>query len=95
MGFDIRGAGSCRFGVGSVRSTSTRRQGHRDIRAFAEEVLGSINTEQARREQRFWELLGVLKPDLAQSTMSVAWPWLVAALTAWVSPVRGGKQKGR
>ena len=72
-----------------------RRQGRRDIRAFAEEVLGSINTEQARREQRFWELLGVLKPDVAQSPMSVAWPWLVAALTAWVSPVRGGKQKGR
>jgi DNA-binding transcriptional MerR regulator len=61
-----------------------RRNGRRDSRAFAVQMLEAIERQHDDREQRFWELLGVLKPEVARSPMSVGWPWLIAGLRAWV-----------
>ena len=60
------------------------RSGRRDWRAFAGDMLRAIDAQRDTREQRFWELVGVLKPDVAQSAISIAWPWLVAGLRIWV-----------
>jgi len=63
---------------------SAKRNGRRDVRAFAEHMLRAIESGQDAREQRFWQLVGVLNPAVARSPMSVGWPWLVAGLRAWV-----------
>jgi hypothetical protein len=60
------------------------RAGRRDVRAFAEELSRAIEAHRDTREERFWQLLAVLKPEIARSPMSVGWPWLMAALRAWV-----------
>ena len=60
------------------------RSGRRDWRAFAGEMLRAIDAQHDTREQRFWELVAVLKPDIRQSAISVGWPWLIAGLRAWV-----------
>jgi DNA-binding transcriptional MerR regulator len=60
-----------------------RRQRRRDVRAFAEELLRSVDAHHEAREQRFWQLVGVLKPEVARSPISVGWPWLIAGLRAW------------
>jgi DNA-binding transcriptional MerR regulator len=61
-----------------------RRSGRRNVRAFADRLLQSIEADSDPREQRFWQLISVLKPNLARSPVSVAWPWLMAGLRAWL-----------
>jgi len=56
----------------------------RDLRSFAEQMLRAIDGNRDMREERFWQLVGILKPHLARSPISVAWPWLMTALRAWL-----------
>ena len=60
------------------------RSGRRDWRAFAGDMLHAIDAQHDTREQRFWQLVAVLKPEVGQSAISVAWPWLMVGLRAWV-----------
>lgn len=61
-----------------------RRSGHEDVRAFVQQMLRAIDTQHDAREERFWQLVGVLKPGVARSPISLGWPWLIAALRAWI-----------
>ena len=61
------------------------RAGRRDLRAFAEQMLRAIDADHDSREERFWLLVGVLKPSVARSPISLGWPWLVAGLREWVN----------
>jgi hypothetical protein len=65
-------------------SAFARRSRRRNVRGFAERLLQAIEVDSDPREQRFWQLISVLKPDLARSPVSVAWPWLLAGLRAWL-----------
>jgi hypothetical protein len=47
-------------------------------------MLRAIDAQHDAREERFWELVAVLKPAVARSPISAGWPWLVAALREWV-----------
>jgi DNA-binding transcriptional MerR regulator len=60
------------------------RAGRRDERAFASDMLRSIHAQHDGREQRFWQLVAVLKPEIGRSAISVAWPWLITGLRAWI-----------
>jgi DNA-binding transcriptional MerR regulator len=78
------------------------RSGRRDWRAFAADLLRAIESEDDTREQRFWQLVAVLKPDVGRSAIATAWPWLVEGLRAWVGapaspapPPPGGTPKRR
>ena len=62
-----------------------RRTGRRDLRAFAAEMIRKSSTVQHRKERRFWELVAVLRPDVARSPASVASPWLMEGVNAWLS----------
>jgi DNA-binding transcriptional MerR regulator len=66
-----------------VRSLADE-SGRRDVRPFAERLLRAIDQGRDAREERFWHLVGVLKPQVARSPVSVAWPWLMSALRAWI-----------
>lgn len=66
-----------------VRAFVTRR-GRFDLRPFAEQMLRVIEENRNAREERFWELVGVLKPEVGRSPVSIAWPWLVEGLRSWV-----------
>jgi len=65
-------------------SAFARRSRRRNVRGFAQRLLQAIEVDSDPREQRFWQLISVLKPDLARSPVSVAWPWLIAGLRAWL-----------
>jgi len=65
-------------------SAFARRSRRRNVRAFAIRLLQSIEKDSDPREQRFWQLISVLKPNLARSPVSVAWPWLITGLRAWL-----------
>ena len=63
----------------------SRTQGHapsRDARADARTLRDAIERGRDRREERFWELVGILRPDAAQSPIAVAWPWLMRGVGA-------------
>lgn len=66
-----------------------RRSGHKDARAFAQQMLRAIDAQHDAREERFWELVAVLKPAVARSPISAGWPWLIAALRVWVDDGAG------
>jgi Ethanolamine utilization protein EutJ (predicted chaperonin) len=65
-------------------SALARRVGRRDLRAFAAEMLREADTERHRRERRFWELVAVLRPEVANSPATVASPWLIAGVRSWL-----------
>jgi DNA-binding transcriptional MerR regulator len=71
------------------------RSGRRDRRAFAMDVLRGIDAQEDPREQRFWQLVAVLKPEVGSSAISVAWPWLVDGLRAWVGADASRRELGR
>ena len=58
------------------------RGARRDWRELARELLRTIDAQENHREQRFWQLVAVLKPEVARSAISVAWPWLIEGLRA-------------
>lgn len=69
----------------------TRRRGvspQRNTRAAARELLHAIETWRDPREERFWELVGTLKPEVAASPIAVAWPWLMHGLRAVAQAAR-------
>jgi DNA-binding transcriptional MerR regulator len=77
-----------------IRGFATRHK-RRDVREFAEELLQSIDARHEAREQRFWQLVGVLKPEVARSPMSIGWPWLIAGLRAWLRRANPSKRRRR
>jgi len=72
-----------------------RNHGRSDVHAFAAEMLQSVDAHHDDRELRFWQLVGVLKPEVARSPISTGWPWLITALRAWVhrEGVRAAKSR--
>ena len=70
--------------AGWVRTMARRRGGtvRRDARVAARDLLHEIETWRDPREERFWELVGVLKPEVARSAIAVAWPWLMQGVRA-------------
>ena len=61
-----------------------RKAGRRDLRTFAKEMLTKDSSPQHARERRFWELLAVLRPEIARSPAMIASPWLIEGVRAWV-----------
>ena len=66
-------------------STVAAQAGRRDVKQFAREMLAAIDTGRHAPEQRFWQLLAVLRPEIARSPQLVAGEWLVAATRNWVA----------
>jgi DNA-binding transcriptional MerR regulator len=65
-----------------------RRAGRRSLRgtalqAFARETLAAFERGRDPREERFWVLLGTLNSRIAQSPMSIGWPWLMEGLAKY------------
>ena len=56
-----------------------------DVPSQARALQAAMTGERDPREQRFWTLLGVLKPEVARSPISVAWPWLMQGLSVLAS----------
>jgi DNA-binding transcriptional MerR regulator len=56
-----------------------RRQGRTDERAFAEELLRAADSGRFSREQRFWQLLSILRPEMGKHPAFVVGPWLMDA----------------
>jgi DNA-binding transcriptional MerR regulator len=54
----------------------------RDVRVVARTLVREIDAHRDPREERFWQLVGVLKPEVARSAVSVAWPWLMTGVRA-------------
>ena len=71
------------------------RGGRPGDKAFAVDMLRAIDAQADVREQRFWELVGVLKPEVRESAISIAWPWLIAGLRAWVDGAKSPAQRAR
>lgn len=66
-------------------STAAAQAGRKDVKQFAREMLAAIDTGRHAPEQRFWELLALLRPEIARSPQLVAGEWLVTATRSWVS----------
>ena len=59
------------------------RRGHpvrESPRMRARALLDAFTSDHDPRETRFWELMAALNPALAQSPVSMAWPWLMEGL---------------
>lgn len=67
-------------------SALARRNGRRDVRAYAEQMIRQAASTEHRKERRFWQLVAVLRPDVARSPASIASPWLIEGVKAWVAP---------
>jgi DNA-binding transcriptional MerR regulator len=68
-------------GIARSRGMPPRRDG----RAAARDLLQAIEAGRDPREERFWQLVGILKTEIARSPMSVAWPWLMEGLRVLVA----------
>ena len=68
--------------------TVAAQSGRKDVKQFAREMLAAIDTGRHASEQRFWQLLAVLRPEIARSPQLVAGDWLVAATRSWVATRR-------
>jgi DNA-binding transcriptional MerR regulator len=62
-----------------------RQQGRTDVRAFAAELCRAADSGRFDKEQRFWALLAILKPEMARHPAYVVGPWLMRALRAQLS----------
>ena len=69
-------------------STVAAQSGRKDVKQFAREMLAAIDTGRHAPEQRFWQLLAVLRPEIARSPQLVAGDWLMAATRSWVATRR-------
>jgi DNA-binding transcriptional MerR regulator len=65
-----------------------RQQGRTDVRAFAEELCRAADSGRFDKEQRFWALLAILKPEMGRHPAYVVGPWLMRALRAQLSARR-------
>jgi DNA-binding transcriptional MerR regulator len=61
-----------------------RQQCRTDDRAFAEELVRTADAGRFAKEQRFWTLLAILRPRMAEHPAYVVGPWLMRAARAWV-----------
>ena len=62
-------------------STNPRaKAGRLVLNRFARELLLHLESQRDMGEQRFWELVAVLRPSMARSPLGLAWPWLMEAL---------------
>lgn len=69
--------------VGRWVTAMLRRHGRvprGSVKARARELRAAIERGRDAREERFWELLAVLNPEVARSPISIAWPWLMKGL---------------
>src|SRR5262249_36956352 len=62
-----------------------RRQGRTDDRAFAAELLRAADSGRFDKEQRFWTLLAILRPGMANHPAYVVGPWLARAAREWIA----------
>ena len=60
-----------------------RQQRRKDERAFAAELLRAADGGRFDKEQRFWTLVAILRPEMAKHPAFVAGPWLMRAARAW------------
>lgn len=67
-------------GAGPWRKSSPTAE-----RRQAQKLLANTTSEQSAREARFWDLVAVLKPEIGESLMSVAWKWLMRGLREWAN----------
>lgn len=61
-----------------------RQQGRRDLRAVAVELLGNADRGVHDKETRFWALLALLKPEIANHPSYAVGPWLLRGVRAWL-----------
>lgn len=54
----------------------------RDARADAAALREALARGRDAREDRFWDLIAILRPETARSPIAVAWPWLMRGLAA-------------
>ena len=62
-----------------------RQQGRKDERAFAMELLRASDAGRFEKEQRFWTLLAILRPEMAKHPAYTVGPWLLRAARTWVA----------
>ena len=62
-----------------------RQQGRTDERALAAEMLRAADSGRFDKEQRFWTLLAVLRPEMAKHPAYVVGPWLMRAAREWIA----------
>jgi len=62
-----------------------RQQGRTDERALAVELLRAADSGRFDKEQRFWTLLAVLRPEMARHPAYVVGPWLMRATRKWIA----------
>ena len=60
-----------------------RQRGRTDERAFAAELLQAEESGRFAKEQRFWQLLAALRPEMAKHPSFVVGPWLMRAARKW------------
>jgi DNA-binding transcriptional MerR regulator len=60
-----------------------RQRGQANERAFAAELLRAADSGRFAKEQRFWQLLSVLRPEMARHPAFVVGPWLMRAARSW------------
>jgi len=65
-----------------------RQRGRTDERAFAAELLHAEENGRFAKEHRFWQLLAVLRPEMAKHPAFVVGPWLMRATRAWTVVVK-------
>ena len=66
-----------------------RQQRRRDERAVAEELIRNAGSDRYAKEQRFWALLAVLKPDMAKHPAYRVGPWLIRGVRSWLDSPTG------
>ena len=62
-----------------------RQQDRTDERALAVELLRAADSGRFDKEQRFWTLLAVLRPEMARHPAYVVGPWLMRATRKWIA----------
>ena len=61
-----------------------RQQSRRGERAVAEELVRNSSSAPYEKEQRFWALLAVLKPEMAKHPAYRVGPWLMGGVRSWI-----------
>jgi hypothetical protein len=59
-----------------------RRSARKSAVERAQQLRDLLRRNGDPRDRRFWQLLSVLNPEVAQSPITVAWPWLEEGLEA-------------
>jgi DNA-binding transcriptional MerR regulator len=59
----------------------------RDYASFGREMLAAIDTGRHAPERRFWELMAILRPEIARSPQIVAGDWLITATRTLLRPI--------